>query len=416
MSTHYRTTIITMFALATIAAMFAGSVIGFGAAQENVPEDTPGGPGNGPDDTPGNGPDNGPGPHAQAPARHAERAGMFGLFDVDGSNVSGRFVSFELHNATLENYTYTKNEPVRIMDSIRIVNDTEEDAPMVRGATFQMNGTATRVIVHNNPTAMVQIIAEERTPPDADTDTNLSVIFTLANGTLEPVGNSMTTYAITGLPFRIMLHAGNNTVTIDGSTVAITLQNASQVKLMVVPHGGEGPRAYRAKYAHAVMNGRIDSELDIATANGSHLVENFAYRGRVHMEVASIQREQVRIRVESEEHAGKSVAVTLSNGTLENATLENLRVRLDGERLQHAETPDEVFNATGPQGRYYLHEENGSYHAVVYIPEFSARELTFEAGEKETSESTAPTLSMLGAVIALFVAVLALSRRRGEGK
>ena len=190
--------------------------------------------------------------------------------------------------------------------------------------------------------------------------------------------NSSGTYTIIGISIRVYLRMGGADVSIDGSSIEVVIGETGHLMFMSVPSKGYGGSEYRYKYSKSVMNGSIDSELDIVTSKGQSLAQKFNYEGKVEMRVKAIEQNRLKMMVSSKEHKGKVVAIGIDKETLGNPRMDQIRMKLDGESLKKASGMDEVIGSTGDKGKYCIEEHDGGYHALVYVPEFSEHELVIE--------------------------------------
>ena len=327
----------------------------------------------------------------------AENANMFGVFSTENGIVDGRFIAFNYANGALSNYTLKTDGDILIISSL-VIEDFEPSAePKTAGAIFMMNGTNSQIICHNNPTGAIQITA----PKD---NADVKLVLKLAPG-LSLEKNSNGTYTIVGISIRAYLRLGGVKISINGSSIEVAIGETGHLKFMSVPANGYGGSEYRYKYTKSVMNGSIDSELDIVTSKGKSLAQKFNYEGKVEMKLKSMERNRLKIIVSSEEHKGKVVAIGIDKDSMGNSKKDQLRVKLDGESLKKASGMEEVIDSSGDKGKYWLEEHAGGYHALVYVPEFSEHELVIEQAsvKDDSTSSPIPDISLVGIVIAILI-------------
>lgn len=338
----------------------------------------------------------------------AENANMFGVFNTENGMVDGRFVAFDYADGALFNYTLKTEEDILIISSLTIENFEPTTEPKTSGAMFMMNGTGSRIMAHNNPTGMIQVTANKD-------DQSVVIILELANGlALEKRSNG--TYEVVGLTDRAYVRVGGAEVVIKGSSIEVEIGSEGHLMFISVPVNGYGGNEYRYKYTESVMNGSIDSELDIVTSNGKYLTQKFNYQGKVQMKLRSMEQNRLKIMVSSEEHKGKVVGIGLDKESIGNAKKNQLQVKLDGELLIEASGAQDVLGAKqGDEGSYYIEEHSGGYHAMVYVPEFSEHELIIEkisSVEEDSSTAFIPDLSIIGVIIAIIVGLMIFTWRK----
>ena len=308
----------------------------------------------------------------------AERAYMFGVFSEELPVIEGRFVSFSFEDGSVYNYTIINEAEELIFNSIIIEGFVPESEPKMDGAVFRMNGTDSDIWIHNNPHGMLQVTTSEHEAfivITAELADDLSLI-KLTNGT----------YEIEGLSVPAYLRIGAAGIDINGSTVIVDISGNGHFMFTSISGKSCGSSEYRYKYTMALMNGSIDSELHIVSSKGETLMQKFEYRGMVQMKVRSLEKNRIRIIVESEEHKGKVVGINVDKDTLNAKNSKEIAVMLDGEGMKKASGVEEVLGAEGDEGVYWIVESPEGMQALIYVPSFSEHEITLEnTGEIESA-------------------------------
>jgi len=366
-----------MMVPATAAAEGAGDAEPVGGAKENNP------------DTAGETPYSG-----ETCWEKAERAYMFGVFSEDLPEIEGRFVSFDYESGAVYNYTLITDEESLIFNTIYIVDFEMESEPKMDGAVFRMNGAGCDLWIHNNPTGMLQITASKHDSP-------VIVKAELADGlVLSKLTNG--TYEIGGLDEPAYLRFGGAVLEINENLFTVDISDYGHFMFSAIPDKGCGGSGYRYQYTMAVMNGSIDSELHVVTSNGESLTQKFEYQGKVEMRVRSLEQNRIRITVESEEHKGKVVAINLDKDTLNAMNCKEIAVKLDGDGLREASGVEEVVEAGGNEGVYYVEKSAEGLQALVYVPSFSEHEISIE----KTGEPDDAVLFIGNIAVAVIAAVI----------
>jgi hypothetical protein len=343
-----------------------------------------------------NAPEDPTGPHTSGEScqEKAERTYMFGVFSEELPVIEGRFVSFSYEDGILYNYTLIYENEEIVFKSIMIEGFTAEEFPKMDGAVFRMNGTTCDLWAHNNPTGMLQITAQK-------SDTPVIIKAELAEGLgLTKLTNG--TYEITGMNEQAYLKLGGAELSINGQQLNADIGSYGHFMFSSVPGKGYGSSEYRYQYTMAIMNGGIDSELHVLSSNGDSLTQKFEYKGKVEMKLKSMDKNRLRITVESNEHKGKVVGINVDKETLKVQKCEEITVKLDGDALKEAKGMDEVLKAEGSEGKYWIEEGPEGFQAMVYVPSFSEHEITLE----KSADRTEPAMLILGNLAAVIIALI----------
>ena len=343
-------------------------------------------------------------------AQKAETSNMFGVFDEIDGIMDSRFVTFDYNEGTLFNYTLKTEEETMVISSLKIEDFEPTTEPRTSGAMFMMNGTRSRIMVHSNPTGMIQVTANKN-------NGSIEIKLELAKGlALEKRSNG--TYELVGLTNPAYIRMGAAEVAVNGSSIEVEIGTEGHLMFMAVPTKGYGGNEYRHKYTESVINGKIDSELDIVTSNGTHMEQKFNYQGKVEMKVKSMQQNRLKIMVSSEEHEGKVVGIGLDKDSISNVKKSQLQIKLDGKPLIEASYAEDILGSKeGNEGIYYFEEHSGGYHALVFVPEFSEHELSIEkksAAESGGDSHTAiiPNLLVIVVIICIIFGIMIVIWRK----
>ncbi|MDO9518377.1 MAG: hypothetical protein Q7J10_10075 [Methanosarcinaceae archaeon] len=337
-------------------------------------------------------------------------------------------------------YTFDESGEIRdfaisgdaIFDSVK-ASDFDYSYESLQGAVARYVGTSTLFLLHDNPTATLQVKAMA----------DKTVTFDLAEGVeaekMEDSANDTISIKITKGNFEGYLilcrdFLAENTdisgldVDITDGTITVELVENSQVMFRATPME---PQYFQTQYQysegmsymHQIMNqeialGRVGAELTIRDRGNTSCLLNHT---PVNLQVMEAIQNRVILRVESEMEEGQVVTINLDGKTIDLTNLDRIRLRYDGVALERARNIDELF-AGGNRPLCYLLQDNDTVSMAVYIPEFSEHTIIIDLEEpeiadeqpeeEETIEDEAAPIPAFGAALALATLAGAYLRRR----
>ncbi|AKB62320.1 hypothetical protein MSMAP_2335 [Methanosarcina mazei SarPi] len=350
--------------------------------------------------------------------------------------------SFDPDAGEISNFALSGDQ---IFNSVTVSDFTYKDEQLT-GAVSIYYGKDCRVLLHDNPMGIMQIMAFA----------NKTVVFNLS----EDVEASVDTELSDDLGDAIIVNITKNnfegslivfknylaTVTDDeplegldvevsGDRVTVTLVNNSVVIFRAAPMDPAlmqtgyryGPHV---AYMHQVLSreiarGRIGAEISLRAGGDNASVVNYTPMG-VH--IRERDRDRVVLEVNSDLPEGRVITINVDNETVNLSSPDRIRLRFNGKVIEKAGNIDELF-AGGSRPLCYLLQENETATIAVYIPGFSEHEIIIdikpEAGEERAGEETeeeettdegseaepAPAFEF-GAGIALVASIYVLRRRK----
>ena len=342
------------------------------------------------------------------------------------------------HYAT---YTFDESGEIRdfaisgdaIFDSVQI-SDFDYSYESLQGAVARYVGTSSLFLLHDNPTAAMQVKALA----------DKTVTFALAEGVeaekMEDSANDTISIKIIKANFEGYLiicrdflaedsDMSGLDVEITDSTITVELVENSQVMFRATPME---PQYFQTQYQYSegmsymhqrinqeVALGRVGAELTIRDRGNTSCLLNHT---PVNLHIREAIQNRVVIGVESEMEEGQVVTINLDNDTIDLTNPERIRLRYDGVVLERARNIDELF-AGGNRALCYLLQDNDTVSMAVYIPEFSEHEIIIDleeepetveepTEEEEPIEEEAAPTPAFGAALALATLAVAYLRRR----
>lgn len=348
---------------------------------------------------------------AQNMARAANK-NWFGQFTMENSTVEGRFVRFAYNNTngTMSNFqVYNGESYITVFDQVTLEN-FEHTNTSINGAVFMMNGTNVKIMIHNNPRAIMQIV----NPYD---DTPLKINYTVnedisVNEGIDVIGDgnhpSAYAYRLTAEGFNGVINTPLNTtleenvITVDGEG----WNETSHSMFMSKPSFTEVPKRHQNQVQNAVMNGTIGSEMEVVGKGEGHVSHEVRYRQNLQVQVQKMEEKKMRVRVQSEDPNGTCVMLRVEKQSL-NLEENKIQLKLDGEKVE--KTSLQKVLEGGEQAQYSVQEqENGMMEIAVNVPHFSEHEITVESA----SETPGYTLPLLLTAVGVVGVIWAVRKKR----
>ena len=359
--------------------------------------------------------DTGP-PTAEALQR-SEASGLFGPFSWDGQLVSGPFVSFDFSvgtGAIVGYFAVNGTNASLLIDTIRIAGFVPTSTPQIAGATFTASASNVSLVVHDEPTALLEIHT---------TGQPRSVELSFPNGATDLAVSHATEWPHSGLAFgvgashgRLMVGRGN--LTVNGTTVTADLQADDYLALRAVPAFAEHA-AERTAVLDAFASGRLAAEYEFVAMSGGGWLENTAqYQGGLAATSTHVEYGQAKIDLGVAEPRGGVVILAFDPETMPADAQHRLVVTQNGSEVQQATSPVEslyTLPGTSAHPSFSLLAMNATV-LVIYLPELSASPLQIESLALPASPGLdEPTeLAMVAAVFVVSLAAAVMLRRPQE--
>ena len=318
--------------------------------------------------------------------QEGKKYALFDQFSYANGSADGYFVAFRLNETTgtITDYSLkTEDGPVLIFESIGIADFAPAD-PEVHGAVMLFGNETIQIIVHDNPTGMYHVVAN---------NTEATVSFKIAEGmnvtqiSLGP-GNEPSDQ-------RNALMISNNDVegiitTDDGSIVVENGLSGTYINVTFV----DDHAMFRAKptFPHrhmhdeqamleAIVRNRMACEISLIVRNGSAMYDIMEYQHQFRMTVTQAEQNRITLQVSSEDHAGKVILMNMDRLTMETKNGQ-VTVKIDGKGVRASTNPLEVLYASGSSDEdavYTVLQNADSSQLLVYVPSFSTHVLSIES-------------------------------------
>ncbi len=359
--------------------------------------------------------------HMQWMMQECRKMGIFSLLSYSDGVADGYFISFLLNESTgtVSEYNMkTGTGSVEVFDSITIAG-FDPYAPRVQGAVMLLNNETVQTIIHDNPTGMFHVVAN---------NTPTAVSFKLAEGVSvsqvilgsedAPLGNREAVIVSKDV-VQGVITTDDGSLTVEsgdaGTFVNITFVD-DHAMFRARPVFAHGNMNNNQAVLQAVVQDRIGCEISLMVRDGSTMYEVMEYQHQFRLRVLDAERNRITLQVSSEDPAGKVVLMTMDRQTLETRNAE-LAVMIDGVAVAQTSNPLDVLYASGsaPEDAVFTVLQDGeTSQFLVYVPSFSTHSLSIESVVLGADLlGLAGIVAVIGAVAVVGVASVMLFRRKG---
>ncbi|MDO9098956.1 MAG: hypothetical protein Q7U60_12655, partial [Candidatus Methanoperedens sp.] len=283
--------------------------------------------------------------------------GMMGMgfMHSAGSNY-GNYVTFTVDNTTGEVSNYSISG-IAVFDSIKVANFNFKDSKPQGSLTKITNKDGSVMLqLHDNPAAVINIKIKTATTitfklaagANASKDDKV-VKIEADNLTAFITGTNATSINITGDEIKIESSAGN------------AIFRAVPVNMPV----SEG----HGRFMKEMMKNRAGAEIAVG-AYGKYSIAN--YSEDTNVMIKSMERNRMRMTINSTDPAGKFFMMNLDNSSLTWTERQKIRLYIDNKPMRQVMTEDELYNAR--ESSFWITMPGGKrMQAMMYIANFSER-------------------------------------------
>lgn len=345
--------------------------------------------------------------------KRSEASNLFAPFAWDGQTASGPFVAFDFSARTgtvVGYFAVNETDMSLLVNTVQIMGFTPAAEPLVSGATFSASGSAVSLVIHDEPTALLEIRSQgqaRRVVVQFPTETkDLAVV----HATAWP--RSSLAFAIGGSHGRLILGRGN--LSVNGTTVTADLQPEDYLALRAVPAFAEHP-AERSAVLDAFASGRLAAEYDLVAMNsGGWLEDSAQYQMGLAASSSQVEFGHAEIDLGAAVSRGGLVILAFDPQTMPADAHHRLVVTDNGLDVPKASDSAESLYAlpsASSRASFALLDMNATV-LVVYLPDLNATPLQIQSVPLPATGLDWPTeLAMIAAAFVVSVAAAVMFRR-----
>jgi hypothetical protein len=298
--------------------------------------------------------------------------GMMGMgFMHSGGNNYGNYVTFSVDNntGTVTDYGISG---ITLFNSIKIANFSFKDSATMGALTRITNKDGSVIMqLHDNPAAVINIQTKAAT----------TINFSLADGVNASEEDDIIKIEADDLTAYI---ASTNTtsVNIAGGEIRIESSGGNTVFRAVYVNMPMG--AMNQKFMGEIMRNRAGAEVSVGVSDKYSIVN---YSENMNVMIKSMERNNMRILINSTDHSGKFIMMNLDNSSLMWDQRQKVNFYLDNKPMRQVMTADELYTAR--DSSFWLTMPGGNrMEAMMYIANFSEHTVDIAVEEATTPNPT----------------------------
>lgn len=297
--------------------------------------------------------------------KEGESWDLFGPLNYSDGEAVGKYIQFnylEDDGVMSDVRVNTTNGSVPVLESLAVtgLGSTE---PEVIGPLFQIYGPQATLLVHNNPTALIQVGAsgagEEvvlTLPDDAEVTRN--------NQTQAP------SYNISVNGVQLWLGASNADVQVAGNEVNVSFNDAGAVLIRQLPQFESVGTAEEREIMAAIDRGLVGSEMWLL-ARSTGYVQEFATLTGVETNVTSAEVDEIALEASAPFEGSSILIVNADTFTIDPD--DDVTVTVDGETVPAADLTGVLESASSgdetPSYAMLTGERTSKF--LIYLPDLT---------------------------------------------
>ncbi len=302
--------------------------------------------------------------------RSAQGMMGMGFMHSQGSNY-GNFVTFSVDNTTgaVMNYGILG---ITVFDSIKVAGfDFKESKTMAALTRITYNDDSVMIQLHDNPAAVINIRTKAAT----------TITFDLADGVRASKEDNIIKIEDGNLT-AFIVSTNTTSINIVGGNVSIESSRGNAVFRAVpvnMPMDG-----MHQKFMGEMMKNRAGAEVSIGRSDKYSIVN---YSENMNLMVRSMDRNHIRMTINSTDHSGKFIMMNLDNSSMMWSQEQKIRLYLDNMSMRQVMTAEELYDAK--ESCFWLTTSGDNrMQAIMYIGNFSERVVDVVVGNESTPAPT----------------------------
>ncbi len=294
--------------------------------------------------------------------------GMTGMgFMHNGGNNYGNYVTFSVDNNTGTVMDYGISG-ITVFNSIKVANFNFKESTTMGALTRITNkDDSVTMQLHDNPAAVINIWTKAAT----------TITFSLADGVNASKEDNI-----------VKIEAGNVTAYIASTNATSVNIAGGDVKI----ESSGGNTIFRAvpvnmpidgmnqRFMGEMMRNRAGAEVSVGVSDKYSIVN---YSDNMNVMIQSMERNHMRMVINSTDHAGKFIMMNLDNSSLMWDQRQKVNFYLDNKPMRQVMTADELYSARDSSFWLTMPGRN-RMEAMMYIANFSEHVVDIAVEEEAT--------------------------------
>lgn len=302
--------------------------------------------------------------------RSAQGMMGMGFMHSQGSNF-GKFVTFSVDNTTgtVTNYGILG---ITVFDSIKVAGFNFKDLKTM-GALTRISDKNDSVVIqlHDNPAAVINI----RTKAAA------TITFDLADGVKASKEDNIVKIEDGNLTAFIVSTNTTSINIVDGNVIIESSRGNAVFRAVPVNMPMDG---MHQKFMGEMMKNRAGAEVSIGISDKYSIVN---YSENMNLMVRSMERNHIRVTINSTDHSGKFIMMNLDNSSMMWSKGQKIRLYLDNMSMRQVMTAEELYDAK--ESCFWLTMSGDNrMQAMMYIANFSERVVDVVVEDESTPAPT----------------------------
>jgi|GEM_PF-6000189 len=297
--------------------------------------------------------------------REGEDQDLFGILEYSGGTASGKYIEFEYSEsdgAMSDIRMNTGDGMTTVLDGLAVTG-LDSTVPTVTGPLFRVDGPLATLIVHNNPTDLIQIGAE----------TGGEIILSFPQGA-EVTRNTdieVPSYNISVDGAELWLGVSNADIRAVGNELRITFTGSGAAMIRQLPQIESVGEDVERAIMRAIDTGFIGGELWTLARSEGYVQESASLNG-VDISVTSAEVGMVTMEASAQFQGGSIILVNVDRETIDPDAEGGVTV--GGEDAQNVDLVDLLESAESGDASpaFSLFEGENATKFLIYVPDLTA--------------------------------------------
>ncbi|VVB88201.1 Uncharacterised protein [uncultured archaeon] len=288
-----------------------------------------------------------------------EMEGMGFLSSEDNSY--GEYVNFAIdrQNSSILNYAINGTPLFNISCDFNFRSIESE------GSQTRIEDTSGETIIriHDNPSAIINIM----TKSNGSASSVRHIAFALASGVTAAKEDSLIRIG-SGDVVGYVGGANATSISTGGGQVKIEMPANSYAFFRAAPVNLNMSYNLQKKVSQEIEDNGVGMEIAFGR---NRTVNAINYSERMNLSIREMEKDRIRLSINSSETAGRIIIMNLDNASLVIGHGERLRINYDSEPLDCGDNPDMIFNGTDRPLCWISSVQDSKGQIMIYVPHYS---------------------------------------------